>query len=77
MVRREGLDSAGPRQAITYAHSMGWIEDEVMWDEIIKARNTAVHIYHEKLAEALAKRLPDFHQAFVPLLQRLPSIPAE
>ena len=76
MVREEGLDSAGPRQAFGNAHRMGWIEDEVVWDEIIRARNTAVHIYQEKLAEALAQKLPQFQSAFVNILNRLPDTKA-
>jgi len=72
-VRQEGLDSAGPRQAFTHAHRMGWIDDEVLWDEVIKARNTAVHLYHEQLAEALAQKLPRFQAEFKLLLQKLPS----
>lgn len=76
MVREEGLDSAGPRQAFVNAHRMGWIENEVVWDEIIRARNTAVHIYHEKLAEALAQKLPQFQSAFVNILNRLPDTKA-
>ena len=74
MVRQEGLDSAGPRQAFVNAHRMGWIEDEVVWDEIIRARNTAVHIYHEELAEALARKLPRFKSAFAKLRETLPRL---
>ena len=76
MVREEGLDSAGSRQAFGNAHRMGWIEDEVVWDEIIRARNTAGHIYQEKLAEALAQKLPQFQSAFANILNRLPDTKA-
>lgn len=72
MVRQEGLASAGPRQAFVNAHRMGWIDDEVIWDEVIRARNTAIHIYHEKLAESLALKLSGFHQSFSRVLARLP-----
>jgi len=74
-VRLEGLETAGPRESFVNAHRLGWIDDEVIWHEVIKARNTAVHIYHEQLAEALAQKLVRFHHGFESLLNNLP--PAE
>ena len=72
LIRDQGLDSAGPRQAFSNAHRLGWIDDEVIWDDIIRARNLAVHIYRETLAEELAQKLPAFHAAFTRFFAALP-----
>lgn len=62
--REEGLDIKSPRQAFQEAFSLGWIDDEEIWFEIIKARNMATHVYRQKLAEELYSRLDSFYQAF-------------
>jgi len=64
LVRAEGYESNGPRSAFEKAFAMGWIEDEAVWDEIIKDRNTAVHVYREDWAQALFDRLPAYLEAF-------------
>ena len=72
LVREQGLESAGPRQAFESAFRLGWIEDDVVWAEAIKARNLAVHVYREALAQQLAEKLPALHAAFRELLNKLP-----
>lgn len=60
-----------PRQAYQHAFTVGWIADEQLWDEMIRARNSAVHIYREEEAEALYERLAPFQQAFEALLRAI------
>lgn len=72
LVREEGYESNGPRSAFEKAFALGWIEDEVVWDDIIKDRNTAVHVYREEWAEALFNRLPAYLVAFRDLHSALP-----
>lgn len=72
LVREQGLESAGLRQAFESAFRLGWIEDDVVWAEAIKARNLAVHVYREALAQQLAEKLPPLHAAFRELLNKLP-----
>jgi nucleotidyltransferase substrate binding protein (TIGR01987 family) len=74
LAREQGLESAGPRQAFENAFRLGWIEDEVIWREVLTARNQAIHVYREAWAQALAERLPGLHAAFARLLERLPPV---
>ena len=68
-VRDSGLEWNGPRQAFENAFRLGWIADEFLVDEILKARNTAVHVYREELADKLASRLAEFHRAMEALIE--------
>jgi nucleotidyltransferase substrate binding protein (TIGR01987 family) len=53
LAREEGYEVNSPRQAFQQAFSMGWISDEVIWVDILKARNTATHVYREEYAKEL------------------------
>lgn len=72
LVRAEGYESNGPRSAFEKAFALGWIADEVIWNDIIKDRNTAVHVYREDWAQALFDRLPAYLVAFRGLRAELP-----
>lgn len=74
LAREQGLESVGPRQAFENAFRLGWIDDEVVWRDVLTARNQAVHVYREAWAQALAERLPILHAAFARLLERLPAV---
>lgn len=74
LVREQGLESNGPRQAFENAFRLGWIDDEVIWVEAIQARNSAVHVYREKFAQALAEKLAPLHAAFMQLVKKLPGV---
>jgi len=69
--RAEGLEASSPRQAFERAFQLGWISDEVLWQEILLQRNLAVHIYREPLAEALYQQLGNFLGGFKELLKNL------
>lgn len=71
MVRDQGYESNGPRSAFEKAFALGWIEDESTWHDIMKDRNTAVHVYREEWAEDLFSRLPNYLAAFQSLLKQL------
>ena len=64
LLREQGYEVGSPRQAFQSAFSVGWIRDEEIWDDIIRARNSAVHVYREADAEALYGDLKRFHDAF-------------
>jgi nucleotidyltransferase substrate binding protein (TIGR01987 family) len=72
VLREQGYEVNSPRQAFQRAFAMGWASDEEIWDDIIRARNNAVHIYREADAEALFKNLKRFLQAFEQLLKTIP-----
>lgn len=64
LAREEGYDVHSPRQAFQQAYSMGWISDEVVWYDIIEARNKATHVYREEYAENLYAELSTYYKAF-------------
>ncbi|HEX6981849.1 MAG TPA: nucleotidyltransferase substrate binding protein [Balneolaceae bacterium] len=64
MAREEGYEANSPRQAFQQAFSIGWIGDEVIWADIVKARNTATHVYRETYAKSLYQELDDYYKAF-------------
>jgi nucleotidyltransferase substrate binding protein (TIGR01987 family) len=72
LARKEGLEVNSPRQAFQAAFSLGWIEDEEIWKEILIARNTAIHVYRKRYADALAAKLAGYHEAFSHLRKRIP-----
>jgi nucleotidyltransferase substrate binding protein (TIGR01987 family) len=74
LAHEQGLESNGPRQAFENAFRLGWIADEYVWADAIKARNIAVHVYRETFAQELGGRLVPLHAAFMQLLQKLPSV---
>ena len=71
MVRDQGYESNGPRSAFEKPFALGWIEDEFVWNNIMKDRNTAVHVYREEWAEDLFRRLPEYLAAFQALRKRI------
>jgi nucleotidyltransferase substrate binding protein (TIGR01987 family) len=74
LIREQGLESNGPRQAFENAFRLGWIEDEVLWSDAIKARNTAIHVYRESIARELAGELERLLTGFQSLLKKLPTV---
>ena len=71
LTREEGFESNGPRQAFENAFRLGWIDDEVLWNDAIKSRNLAIHVYREVFAIELAAELPRLHAGFEGLITRL------
>lgn len=73
LVREQGYESNGPRSAFEKAFALGWIEEESVWNELLKDRNTAVHVYREEWADALFSRLGAYLKAFENLRDHLAS----
>ena len=74
LTREEGLESNGPRQAFENAFRLGWIDDEVLWNDAIKARILATHVYRKSLACEPVAELPRLHAGFEGLITRLPPV---
>ena len=70
-LREEGFETGSPRQAFAGAFRLGWVNDEVIWKEIIDDRILAVHVYREALADALFERLPTYRDQFTQLIEAL------
>lgn len=74
LAREQGLDANSPRQAFEQAFALGWISDEEIWPEIIRARNMAVHVYRQEYADALYHELPRYYAAFEELQRALETL---
>ncbi len=59
----EGKSSTGPKDVFRQAYSLGYLDDETIWLNIIEARNQTVHTYDEKKAEAMVKGIRDSYMA--------------
>ena len=56
----ESLETGTPKSAISGAFQSGWIQDESLWLEMLKARNEASHLYREARAAEIYSRLSPF-----------------
>ena len=64
LIRDQGLEATSPRKAFEATFRLGWITDEILWDEMIRERNLAVHTYSQELAESVYQDLPRLKAAF-------------
>ncbi|MDP2025567.1 HI0074 family nucleotidyltransferase substrate-binding subunit [Sulfuriferula sp.] len=71
----QGLpDCLSPKACLRQAFTSGWIEDEVIWLEMLDARNRMSHTYDARKALEIYKSLPQFHAALQKLLATLQSL---
>jgi nucleotidyltransferase substrate binding protein (TIGR01987 family) len=56
----KGIDARSPRDAIKECYSLGWINHEEVWVNMLKDRNRTSHTYLEDIALEVYKRLPDY-----------------
>lgn len=70
-----GLDPGGsPRSCLKMAFAQHWLEDEMLWLEMLDARNRMAHTYDAREALAIYERLAVFVQPLSALLEKLRSI---
>jgi nucleotidyltransferase substrate binding protein (TIGR01987 family) len=53
----EGVETGTPREALRGAFAAGWIDDETLWLDMLRARNETSHAYNEALARAIRDRV--------------------
>ena len=53
----EGVETGTPREALRGAYAAGWIDDETLWLDMLRARNETSHAYNEALARAIRDRV--------------------
>ncbi len=60
-----------PRHCLKEAYSLGLIDFEEDWLDMLDDRNLSVHTYSEELAEILYNRLPQHYQTLKNLLEKI------
>lgn len=65
LLELEQIETSTPREALTRAFQAGWIDDEMAWVNLVKARNQTSHIDNE----AAAKNVYDVVKRYFPALQ--------
>ncbi len=58
------LDCNSPKSALKFAFKSGWIENESVWLDMLKARNRMSHTYNASSALEIYDRLPVYKDAF-------------
>ncbi len=72
-----GVDPGGsPKSCLKTAYGQGWIEDEIVWLNMLEARNRMSHTYDAKDALKVYERLNEFVAPLKSLVQRLKVIGA-
>ncbi len=56
----EGETQRGPRPTLTTAVARGWLSDDPVWLDMLKARNETVHTYDEARARDVYARIKTF-----------------
>lgn len=68
----QGLpDCLSPKACLRQAFTLGWIDDEAIWLEMLDARNRMAHTYDARKALQIYESLPRFCQALQRLLDTL------
>lgn len=63
-----GAESGSPREIFKLACSVGFLDDDPVWLDMISARNSATHVYDENTARAIVSKI---ESAYVPAFDRL------
>ncbi|MDX2190930.1 MAG: HI0074 family nucleotidyltransferase substrate-binding subunit [Bacteroidota bacterium] len=63
-----------PKEAFKKAFKTGLIDNEIIWDDILKKRNVSVHTYVESLAKSLFELLPSYYERMNWSLQNIKKI---
>ncbi|HLB57354.1 MAG TPA: HI0074 family nucleotidyltransferase substrate-binding subunit [Gammaproteobacteria bacterium] len=50
LLEQEGIEANTPRQVFQEAYRARWLDNEQLWLEMMKDRNTTTHVYNEKIA---------------------------
>jgi len=69
--RIQGLDVSSPRRAWKAALQLGWIDDDLLWLDMLENRNRASHSYREATAERIYSSLAKYADALMVLLSAL------
>lgn len=68
---QNSVDILTPKEVFKIAFKTGLIENELIWEDILKKRNVSVHTYVESLAISLFELLPNFYTQMNLSLQKI------
>lgn len=60
-----------PREVLRNAHVVGYIEDAIVWEAMLEARNLTVHTYQEELTRLVHSDFGNFLSAISVLISKL------
>lgn len=60
-----------PRRVFQKSYAQDWLEDEKLWLDMLKDRNTAAHEYDEAKVSGICPRLPAYRDAIRAVLEKL------
>mgnify|MGYP001558045862 FL=1 len=69
--KEQGFECNSPRTAFETAFKLRWVDHDEGWIDMIKDRNTSVHLYQERFADHVYKKLPDYLKLYKELYERL------
>lgn len=69
-----GIRISSPRQVLKEAFSLGWINEEQKWLDLLDARNLTSHVYNEQMAhdiyQMIQENAPLMHTEYAALKER-------
>lgn len=70
----EGIEAKTPRETLKEAYSVGWLQNEQAWLQMLKDRNETSHAYDEEMARNILKNIvgyfPEMKNTFNKLEQK-------
>ena len=70
----QGVDAGSPKQVLKEAYTLGWINNEQTWIDLLDARNITSHVYNEQRAQAIyeliREKAPMMHTEYAALKER-------
>ncbi len=57
---REGIEVSTPREVFQQAYLSKWIDHDKLWLKMLKDRNETSHVYDEREARAIYKRIKKY-----------------
>jgi nucleotidyltransferase substrate binding protein (TIGR01987 family) len=61
LLELEGIESKTPRETLKHAFSVGWIENEGAWLQMLRDRNETSHVYDEDKAKQIYDRIKEYY----------------
>jgi nucleotidyltransferase substrate binding protein (TIGR01987 family) len=66
-----GIEAQYPRELFKEAYTLGLIENQYVWLDMIEMRNLSSHIYNEYEIEAILDKVDDYAKEFINLQEKI------